>query len=143
VRPRPAHDRQAAGALVAALRRAGVAEQRVTHAAGVDGGGELRRRDELVALPVRKDQDRPAVAGDQRARLGRCADGELVAGARGAGAHEVRERRHARGRHRPGATRHLDAAVRHRDRARQRQGEDRRERARGGEAGGSRARARR
>jgi len=75
---RPAHDRQAAGAGVAAGARAGVADERVADGALVDVLGELARADELAALAVREDEHRPTLAGDELARLRRGAGGEPV-----------------------------------------------------------------
>jgi hypothetical protein len=141
VRARPAHDRQAAGALVAARRRARVAEQGVAHTPGGDGARKRRGRDELVALAVGEDQHRPPVARDERAGLGRRADGELVGGARVVGAQEVRERRDARRRHRARAPRHLGAVVDRGDRAGEREREDGAEGDRRGEADPRQARA--
>jgi hypothetical protein len=109
VPPCPRDDRQAAGALVAAGRRAGVAEQRVAHAPRGDRVRQRRGRDELVALAVGEDQHRATVAGDQRACLGRRAHGDLVGRAGRAGAQEGRQRGDARRGHRPGTARHLDA----------------------------------
>jgi hypothetical protein len=103
VRPRPSHDGQAAGALVAAVRRAGVADQRVAHAAAGHGARQRPWRDELVALAVGEDQHRAPVAGDERARLRRRADRHLVGGASGVRVQEARQGGDARRRHRPGA----------------------------------------
>lgn len=76
----PADDGQTAGAAVARVGRAGVAEQRVADAAGRDGGGKLLGRDERAPSPVRQDEDGAPVAGDQLADLGGRAGGELIAG---------------------------------------------------------------
>jgi hypothetical protein len=122
------HDRQAAGALVAAVGRACVAEERVADTTGAHGVRECRRRDELVALAVGEDQHRAPVAGDQRARLGRRADGDLVDGAVGMRAQVGRQRCDARRRHGPGAAGHLDAIAHRGDRGGQRKGEDRAQR---------------
>jgi hypothetical protein len=81
VRARPSHDGQAAGALVAAVGRARVAEERVADAAAGDRARKRRGRGELVALTVGEDQHRAPVAGDDRARLRRRAHGDLVGGA--------------------------------------------------------------
>jgi hypothetical protein len=123
VRACPRDDRQAARALVAAGRRARVAEHHVAHAPGLHRGRQRRRGDELVALTVGEDEDRSPVAGDQRPGLGRCADGDLVGGPGRVHAQEVRQRRDAGRRHRPGAPRRL-GAVPHRG---QRRGERQRE----------------
>ena len=141
VRPRPPHHGQAAGALVAAARRAGVAEQRVAHAAGGHGARQRRGRDELVALTVGEDQHRPPVAGDERTRLGRRADRHLVGGAGAVRAQEARQRGDPRRRHRPGPPRHLDAAAHRRRRCGQRQGQYRAQRGGARQARGARARA--
>jgi hypothetical protein len=81
VRVRPADDRQAARARIAAARRAGVAEEGEADAASCHVARELRRRDELAALAVGEDQHRAAVAGDELADLGWRARGEVVGGA--------------------------------------------------------------
>jgi hypothetical protein len=75
---RPADDRQATRARIAAARRAGVAEEGEADAACCHVARELRRRDELAALAVGEDQHGAAVAGDELADLGRRARGELV-----------------------------------------------------------------
>jgi len=141
VRPRPSHHGQAAGALVAAGRRAGVAEQRVAHAAAGHGARQRRGRDELVALTVGEDQDRAPVAGDERARLGRRADRHLVGGAGTVRAQEGRQGGDPRRRHRPRPPRHLHAAAHRRRRRGQRQGQHRAQRDGARQARGPRARA--
>jgi hypothetical protein len=78
VRARPAHDREAAGARVAAARRAGVAEQREADGASCDVLGELLWGHELAALAVGEDQHGAALVCDQLADLGGGAGGELV-----------------------------------------------------------------
>ena len=133
VRPRPPHDRQAAGALVAAVRRARVAEQRIADAAAGHRMRQGRGRDELVALAIGEDQHRARVAGDERARLGRRADRDLVGGAGRARLQEVRQGGHARRRHRPGAPRHLDAAAHGGHGGGERQSQDRAQRHGGGD----------
>ena len=129
VRPRPRDDGQAAGALVAAVRGAGVAEQRVAHAPGGHGARQRGGRDELVALAVGEDQDRAPVASDQRPGLGRRADGDLVGRAGRVRAQEVRQRGDARRRHRPGAPRRLGAVAHGGHRRGQRERQDRAQRA--------------
>jgi hypothetical protein len=128
VRPRPSDDGQAARPLVAAVGRAGVAEQRVAHPAAVHRAGQGRGRDELVALAVGEDQHRAPVADDQRAGLGRRAHGDLVHGAGGAGAQVARQRRDACRRHRPRASGDLRAAAHGAQRRGEGQGKDRAER---------------
>jgi len=76
VRTRPLDDRQAAGAGVAARRRARVAEQREADAAVGHVACELVRADELAALAVGEDEDGPALGGDELPGLGRRADRE-------------------------------------------------------------------
>jgi hypothetical protein len=141
VRPRPSHDRQAAGALVAAVGGAGVAEQRVAHAAGRHGARQGGGRDQLVALAVGEDQHRAPVVGDERSRLRRRADRHLVDRAGGVRAQEARQGGEPGRRHRPGPPRHLDAVAHGRDRGGQRQGQDRAQRGGPRHARGPRARA--
>jgi hypothetical protein len=78
VRARPAHHRQAAGARVAAARRAGVAEQGEADGASCDVLGELLRRHELAALAVGEDEHGATLVCDQLPHLGGGAGGELV-----------------------------------------------------------------
>ena len=111
VRPRPSHDGQAAGALGAAARRAGVAEQRVAHAAAGHGARQGCGRDQLVALAVGEDEDGAPVTSDQRPGLRRRADGDLIGRTGRMRVQEVRQRRHARGRHLPRAPRRLGAVT--------------------------------
>jgi hypothetical protein len=139
VRPRPSHDRQAAGALVAAVRRACVADQRVADAAGAHRAGQRRGRDELVALAVGEDQHRTAVAGDERARLGRRADRHLVDGAGSVRVQEGRQGSDPCRRHGPGSPRDLDAAAHGGHRRGQRQGQHRAQRGGAHQARGPRA----
>ena len=141
VRAGPSHHRQAAGALVAAVRRAGVADQRVAHAAAGHGARQRRGRDELVALAVGEDQHGAPVAGDERTRLGRRADGHLVGGTGGVRMQEARQGSDPRRRQRPGPPRHLDAVAHGGHRRGQRQGQNRAQRRRARQARGPRARA--
>jgi hypothetical protein len=141
VRPRPSHDGQAARALVAAVRRARVADQRVAHAAGEHRARQRRGRDELVALAVGEDQHRTPVAGDERARLGRRADRHLVGGAGGVGVQEGRQGSDPCRRHRSGTPGHLDPAAHGGHRRGEREGKDRAQRDGAREARGPRARA--
>jgi hypothetical protein len=98
---RPLDDRQAAGASVAARRRARVAEQREADAAVAHVARELVHADELAALAVGEDEDGPALGGDELAGLGGRADRQPRFGVRGA---QVRgERVHPRLRKRAGA----------------------------------------
>jgi hypothetical protein len=135
---RPAHDGQAARALVAARGGAGVAEHGEADLTRGDRRGEPARRDELASEAIGEDQDRPAVVRDQGADLRRRARGDLVRGACVVGEQVARQRGDARRAHRARPPRVLRVMRDGDGRGDQRHDQDRGERRPRGDPGAAR-----